>query len=217
MSKIDQYRTISSISTGEYREKGSKFIALAYPFNTEENLKDIIHQLKKEHLKARHHCYAYKIGTDGNNFRMNDDGEPSGTAGKPIFGQIEKSELTNILVVVIRYFGGTKLGTSGLIRAYKSSTLDALSKANIISKTKIKRIKIQFEYDKMGDLLNAIKKLKMDIIAKSFDETPFVIIALPDSETGDSLKALKASLEGKSVEEIDEDYKVENIIFEIDE
>ena len=128
MALIDQYLTLAASATGEYREKGSKFIAYAYPLDDAEKLKYIIPEIKKEHFKARHHCYAYKIGRDGNNYRFNDDGEPSGTAGKPIFGQIEKFGLTDVLIVVVRYFGSIKLGTSGLIRAYKTSTENALRK-----------------------------------------------------------------------------------------
>ena len=133
--KQDEYLTIVKSSEGLYKEKGSKFIALAFPVKTEEELKAIQLRLRKEYHDARHHCYAYRIGTSNMVYRTNDDGEPSGTAGKPIYGQIQSFQLTNILVVVIRYFGGTKLGVPGLIRAYKTATQDVFQNADIKLKT----------------------------------------------------------------------------------
>ena len=121
----DTYKTIDSPAEGIYKEKGSKFLAKAYPVRTEEQVKAIVEQLKEEYYDARHHCYAYILGPKGDKWRANDDGEPSGTAGKPIHGQLLSFNLTNVLVVVIRYFGGTKLGESGLINAYKTATHDA--------------------------------------------------------------------------------------------
>ena len=130
----DTYRTIEGTSTGIYREKGSKFIAIARPVCTEDEIKSIVEDLRKEYYDARHHCYAYILGAKGEKWRVNDDGEPSGTAGKPIHGQLLSFNVTNVLVVVVRYFGGTKLGVSGLINAYKSATQDALQNATVITK-----------------------------------------------------------------------------------
>ncbi|MEM6700850.1 MAG: YigZ family protein, partial [Bacteroidota bacterium] len=129
----DQYKTLAAPSTGEFKDRGSKFFAYAFPVETETEVATALEQVKKEHFKARHHCYAYRLGMDKNNFRANDDGEPSGMAGRPILGQIDSWELTDVFIVVVRYFGGTKLGTSGLINAYKKSAMDALEQAEIIT------------------------------------------------------------------------------------
>ena len=128
----DSYRTIKTLSQGLYKDKGSKFMAFAYPVSEQESIKPIIDDIKKTYHDARHHCYAYMIGYQRQIWRANDDGEPSGTAGKPILGQINSAELTNILIVVIRYFGGILLGTSGLINAYKCAAADAISNAEIV-------------------------------------------------------------------------------------
>jgi uncharacterized YigZ family protein len=131
---LDTYLTIAATSLGEFKEKGSKFLAYAYFVSNESDIKEKLDLLKKEHFKATHHCYAYRLGTDGKNYRANDDGEPSGTAGRPILGQIDSFGLTNLLIVVVRYYGGTKLGTSGLINAYRESAKEALSNAEKIEK-----------------------------------------------------------------------------------
>ena len=131
----DTYNTITAASEGLFTDRGSKFIAYAFPIKSEEEIKEYLEEIKKEHWKARHHCYAWRLGIDGNTYRANDDGEPSGTAGKPILGQLDSFEITDTLVVVVRYFGGTKLGVGGLINAYKSAAIDALQQVEIISKT----------------------------------------------------------------------------------
>ena len=121
----DLYRTVEVVAEGLYKEKGSKFLAFVYPVATEEQIREIITGIKEKYYDARHHCYAWRLGAAKNHFRMNDDGEPSSTAGKPIFGQIQSFDLTNVLIVVVRYFGGTKLGVSGLINAYREAAADA--------------------------------------------------------------------------------------------
>ena len=131
----DFYKTIAVPAEGLYKEKGSKFISFAYPVQTEEQIKGIVAELKDKFYDARHHCYAWMLGAGKKNFRANDDGEPSSTAGRPILGQIQSNDLTNILIVVVRYFGGTKLGVSGLIHAYREAAADALNHAEIIEKT----------------------------------------------------------------------------------
>src|SRR5690242_1989774 len=131
MDELYKYRTLAANTTGEFKDRGSKFLAYAYPIQTTKDVKEHIQALKKEHPKAVHYCYAYRIGTDGKEFRANDDGEPSGSAGRPILGQIDSSGLTNVLVVVVRYFGGTLLGVPGLINAYKTATMEALAKVPI--------------------------------------------------------------------------------------
>ena len=167
----DTYRTIDGTSTGIYREKGSKFIAIARPVYTEDEIKVIVEDLRKEYYDARHHCYAYILGAKGEKWRVNDDGEPSGTAGKPIHGQLLSFNITNVLVVVVRYFGGTKLGVSGLINAYKSAAQDALQNAKIITKTVDDIFNINFSYLAMNDIMRIIKDLNIDINEQQFDNS----------------------------------------------
>lgn len=157
----DCYRSILALSTGIFKDNGSKFLAFAYPITKEEEVKPIIQQLKKEYFDARHHCYAYRIGHTGAIWRFNDDGEPSSTAGRPIYGQILSAELSDILIVVVRYFGGIKLGVPGLIRAYKSSTVDAIANANIIEKIATQTFNIIFDYLQMNSVMKALKDLSI--------------------------------------------------------
>jgi uncharacterized YigZ family protein len=153
----DTYKTIETPSEGLFKDKGSKFIAYAYPVSEEEEIKSIIQSLKKEHYSARHHCYAYRLGDKGQTFRVNDDGEPSGTAGRPIYGQILSNNLTNILIVVVRYFGGTLLGVSGLINAYKSAASDVLSNSKIITKIVKEKLNLEFDYIIQNQVMKVIK------------------------------------------------------------
>ncbi len=165
----DCYKSILSLSTGIFKDNGSKFLAFAYPVTSEEEVKPIIQQLKKEYFDARHHCYAYRIGHTGAIWRMNDDGEPSSTAGRPIYGQILSSELSDILVVVVRYFGGIKLGVPGLIRAYKTSTADAIANATIIEKIATEPFKIIFDYMQMNSVMKRLKDLSLTPTGQQFD------------------------------------------------
>lgn len=165
----DTYFTIEVPSEGIFRDKGSKFIAYAYPFKEEQQLKDIILELKALHPKARHHCWAYRLSPDRTVFRVNDDGEPSGTAGRPILNALLSRNVTNILVVVVRYFGGTLLGVPGLINAYKTATQDALDQANIVEKTVNDIYNIEFEYLQMNDVMRVIKDENVTILNQYFD------------------------------------------------
>lgn len=165
----DIYHTIAGPSEGLYKEKGSKFLAYAWPVESEEAIKEHVSELKTRYYDARHHCYAWQLGTDGMNFRANDDGEPSGTAGKPIHGQIRSHELTNVLIVVVRYFGGTKLGTSGLIHAYKTAAADALAQAVVVEKTVNTQFTLRFPYEAMNDVMRVVKEEEPQIIEQSFD------------------------------------------------
>jgi len=149
-----------------FKDKGSKFLSFAFPVKDEKEIKTKVDQLRKEYFDARHHCYAYRLGADKQVFRVNDDGEPSGTAGKPIFGQIVSKELTNILIVVVRYFGGTLLGTGGLINAYRTASLDALTNASIIQKYVYAVYGIEFDYLQ----LNQVMKIAKDFDAEVFDQ-----------------------------------------------
>ncbi len=165
----DCFKSISEPSTGLFKDNGSKFLAFAYPVTTEEEIKNIIQQLKKEYFDARHHCYAYRLGHTGAIWRMNDDGEPSSTAGRPIYGQILSAELSDILVVVVRYFGGIKLGVPGLIRAYKSSTADAIANATIIEKIATEPFKIIFDYLQMNTVMKKLKEMSLTPTNQQFD------------------------------------------------
>jgi len=165
----DTYQTISSSSQGIYKEKGSKFIALAFPVSSEEDIKLQLAVLRKEYHDARHHCYAYCLGYDKSAWRVNDDGEPSGTAGKPIFSQIQSKELTNILIVVIRYFGGIKLGIPGLINAYRTAAREALEQASIVTRTVKEIYEVSFEYPLMNDVMKIIKEEHVDILGQEFE------------------------------------------------
>jgi uncharacterized YigZ family protein len=165
----DIYKTIKSPSEGLFKDKGSKFLAFAYPFTDENQVKTIIEPLRKEHFKAVHFCYAYRIGMDKTNFRVNDDGEPSGSAGRPILNVLLSKEITNILVVVVRYWGGTLLGVPGLINAYKSATEEALVNAEIIEKTVNEIYQITYGYVQMNDIMKVVKDFDLKIINQKFD------------------------------------------------
>lgn len=167
----DVYKTIEKESTGYFKDKGSKFYSYAFPLKEEDEVKDIMFKLKKEHHSARHHCYAWRLGTADIKTRANDDGEPSSTAGKPILGQLQSYDVTNILVVVVRYFGGTLLGVSGLINAYKNATIDALNKADIQSKIIENIYELKFEYPMLNPVMNTLKKEALNIVNTDFQES----------------------------------------------
>jgi len=155
----DAYKSIAARSEGLFKDNGSRFIAFAFPVETPDQVKDIVDSLKKEYHDARHHCYAYRLGYQGDVFRANDDGEPSGSAGRPILGQIDSLGLSDILVVVVRYFGGIKLGIPGLIRAYKTSTADALAAATVIEKVAGKNFRLDFDYMAMNAVMKVLKDM----------------------------------------------------------
>lgn len=167
--KEDTYKTITDISEGIYTEKRSKFIAVALPVRTHEEIKSYLEQYQKKYYDARHVCYAYMLGHERKDFRANDNGEPSGTAGKPILGQINSNELTDILIIVVRYFGGIKLGTSGLIVAYRAAAAEAIAMAEIIEKTVDEDITIGFEYPFMNDIMRIVKEEEPEILEQSYD------------------------------------------------
>lgn len=169
IAQTDTYRSIEAASEGLFKDNGSRFIALAYPVETEEQVKDIVAGLKKEYHDARHHCYAYRLGHLGDRFRANDDGEPSGSAGRPILGQIDSAGLSDVLVVVVRYFGGIKLGIPGLIRAYKTSTADALEHAKVVEKVAGLSFRIRFDYLDMNAVMKVLKDLSLPVSGQIFD------------------------------------------------
>ncbi len=165
----ESYLTIEAPAEALYKEKGSKFLAFAYPVDSVDKVKTVLAELKKKYYDATHHCYAYVIGFDKEEFRMNDDGEPSSTAGKPIYGQLQSKNLTNVLVVVVRYFGGTKLGVSGLIKAYKASAELCLDVAQIVEKKVRSLYKISFPYEKMNAVMSLLKQFSAEQREHNFD------------------------------------------------
>jgi uncharacterized YigZ family protein len=197
----DTYKTILQPSIGEYKEKGSKFIAYAAPVFNKEEWQAYLDKIKKEHPKAQHHCFAFRVGVRGEIYRTNDDGEPSGTAGRPILGQITALELTNILVVVVRYFGGTLLGVLGLIQAYREATADALRQATIVERVVEDLVTLTFDYSKMSDVMNALKMLQIQLLQQDFSEVATLIIAIRQSETENTLLRLRAAVGKLHLEE----------------
>lgn len=179
MNQITTYRTLKSPIQAEIKDKGSRFLAFAYPVQTAEQVKKHVDDLRQEHHKARHWCYAYRLGVDSNQFRANDDGEPSGSAGRPILGQIDSFELTDVLVVVVRYFGGTLLGVPGLIHAYKTSTQMALEKAQIIEKNIEKTVRIRCEYPYLNEAIRIAKNHQAEIIEQDLQLDCRLTVRIP--------------------------------------
>lgn len=168
-TQSDLYKTIAETSEGSFKDKGSRFLSFAFPVTNEEEIKKIVGELRKNYHDARHHCYAYRINPENPSYRVNDDGEPSGTAGKPIYGQLLSNDLHNILIVVVRYFGGTLLGTSGLINAYKLASADCIHNAKILEKKITALFEIRFPYEKMNLVKRIIKEENIDVIHQIFD------------------------------------------------
>jgi uncharacterized YigZ family protein len=189
--KEDLYKTLKSPSEGFFKDKGSKFLAFVYPFENESEIKNIIEPLRKEHFKAVHFCYAYRIGLDRTNFRVNDDGEPSGSAGRPILNVLLSKEITNILVVVVRYWGGTLLGVPGLINAYKSATEEAIANAEIIEKTVNDIYQITFGYIQMNDIMKVVKDFDLKIRNQQFDNQCVVELEFRQSITSQVIGLLE--------------------------
>lgn len=165
-NRIDYYTSIQAPSVAEFKDKGSKFIAYAFPIEDVAQFKTLLQNIKTEHPKANHHCFAYRIGIDGNNFRASDAGEPSGSAGRPILGQIDSKNLTNVLVIVVRYFGGTLLGVPGLINAYKTATALALQLVPTVKKAIQKKVQLDFDYTKMNEVMQWVKKYEGTVTAQ---------------------------------------------------
>jgi uncharacterized YigZ family protein len=191
MTEPDFYYTIEQASVAEFKERGSKFIAYSFPIIVAYDFKKNLQQLKKEHPKAVHHCFAYRIGTDGNNFRSGDDGEPSGSAGKPILGQIDSKQLTNTLVIVVRYFGGTLLGVPGLINAYKTATALALQLAPVVQKQVEIEHTIQFDYTQMNEVMMVLKQYQCTVINQEMQLFCSIKAGIPKRSLQDVLYHLK--------------------------
>lgn len=188
----DTYKTIKKPSEGTFRDKGSKFIAYAFPFNNEEELKETLASVKSNHPKARHWCYAYRLSPDRTVFRVNDDGEPSGSAGRPILNTLLSNELTNILVIVVRYFGGTLLGIPGLINAYKNATQEAIDTAKIIKKTLDDVYKIDFDYLHMNEVMRIIKEDNLKIHKQDFDNRCSITLSIRQLQVNQVINKLES-------------------------
>jgi uncharacterized YigZ family protein len=168
MSVSDTYKTLKNPTTGIYKEKGSKFLAFAFPVSDEQEIREIQLKIRKEHHSARHHCFAWRLGHENEEYRINDDGEPSGTAGRPIFNQIKANDLTDILIVVVRYFGGILLGTSGLTNAYRQAAADAISQGEIIEKVVEDLIEVHFDYLAMNEYMHIVKEMQLKQLRSEF-------------------------------------------------
>ena len=178
----DEFKTIKDSSEGYYTEKRSKFLAFAHHVESIDDIKALLAQYRKKYFDARHVCYAYMLGAERQEFRANDDGEPSSTAGKPILGQINSNELTDILIVVVRYYGGVNLGTSGLIVAYREAAADAIAHATIETRQVEERISYSFTYPQMNDVMRIVKDMNPRIISQTFDNTCEIVLSIRKSE-----------------------------------
>ncbi len=195
----DKFLTISHTSEGIYKEKGSRFLAFAYPVETEEEAKDYLKALKKKYYDARHHVYAFRLGADMQTYRCSDDGEPSNSSGPPVLGQIQSAGLTNILIVVVRYFGGTKLGVPGLINAYRSAAADAIAQNEVVEKFEEDVFSVYFSYLVLNDVMKVIKDMQPQQLAQNFDNSCEMKLAIRQAE-GPALREKLLHIEGLTIE-----------------
>ena len=195
----DVYRTIEADAEALFKEKSSKFLCFAYPVTTEEQIRERLEVLYKKYYDATHHCYAWRLGPRGESFRANDDGEPSSTAGKPILGQLLSHEITACLIVVVRYFGGTKLGVSGLIEAYKTSAAEVIAAAKVVERTVDERIEVRFSYMAMNEVMKVVKDLQPKIVEQCFDNLCTMTLTIRQSLSEQLLTRL-SKVEGAQAE-----------------
>ena len=195
----DSYLTLAEPAEALYKEKGSKFLAYAYPVSSEEQIRECLDALRKRYYDATHHCYAWRLGADGQNYRVNDDGEPSSTAGRPILGQLLSYGVTDVLVVVVRYFGGTKLGVSGLIAAYKESAAAVLSAAQIVERTVDVRFEVEFGYLVMNDVMRVVKEMRPEVLEQRFDNLCTMRLSIRAGRA-DALRERLQKIEGIQIE-----------------
>ena len=188
---MNHYHTIEKTSVAEFKDRGSKFLAYAFPIQSVEDFKKRLKELKEEHPKAAHHCFAYRLDVDGNNFRSSDDGEPSGSAGKPILGQIDSKGLTNVAIIVVRYFGGTLLGVPGLINAYKTSSSLALQLTAIIQKPVLVQYELHFDYTLMNDVMMVVKRFGLNVIHNEMQLFCRMVIGIPKENLALTLDKLE--------------------------
>lgn len=171
MCNKDTYKSVADKTEGLYKELGSRFISFVFPVETQDQVREIVSSIRKEYHDARHHCYAFRLGLDGSDYRASDDGEPSGTAGRPILGQIDSAGLSDVLIVVVRYFGGIKLGVPGLIRAYREAASDALSKADVVEKVAGCWYRVEYDYSLMPEVMKIVKDMNIPQRAQNFGTT----------------------------------------------
>ncbi len=193
-NEADFYLTIGQTSNAEFKDRGSRFIAYSFPIETADDFKKHLAELKKEHPKAVHHCFAYRIGLDGNNFRVSDDGEPSGSAGRPILGQLDSKQITNTLIVVVRYFGGTLLGVPGLINAYKTAAALCLQTTTVIQKPIEVNYELHFDYTKMNDVMMIVKQCNCTVINQETQLFCLLKIGIPKARLEEVLYKFKELL-----------------------
>jgi len=191
MDSVLNYKTVTLNSNGLFKDKGSKFIAYTFHVNSLESIKNKLTEVKEKEYAARHHCYAYRIGFDGKTYRANDDGEPAHSAGDPILGQIDSFELTNVLVVVVRYFGGTKLGVGGLINAYRTAAKESFENNKIVTKAVRTQYQLKFEYPAMNDAMRYIKQFKADILSQELVMNCTINVELDKEKSLDFLEAIE--------------------------
>lgn len=191
MEAEDSYLTIAAAAEAASRERSSKFLSFAYPVQCEGQIREILDGLRKKYYDATHHCYAWRLGPAGASFRANDDGEPSGTAGRPILGQLLSNDLTDCLIVVVRYFGGTKLGVPGLIAAYKESAAEAIAAAEVVRRTIDRTVRVDFPYIVMNDIMRVIKDEQPKIVSQEFDNLCTMVLAIRESRAAELIEKLK--------------------------
>ena len=207
-SEADTYRVPAGPADGEFRDRGSKFIAALRPVRDEAEALAAVEAQRQLHPKCNHHCYAYRLGIGDDRYRANDDGEPSGTAGKPILAQIDKDGLSDVIVVVSRYFGGTKLGTSGLIHAYREAARRALDATVATDRVLTRSVTLTFDYTLMSPVMSALSQLGLEMADQDFTEQARVTLELPRSEVSDTLRQLKAAVAGVYLEEVNDEFSV---------
>ena len=213
----DYYLTPLAATAAEFRDRGSKFLAHLQPVRDEAAALEVVEERRRAHPKCNHHCYAYRVGEGPDRYRANDDGEPSGTAGRPILGQIDKAGLSDVVIVVSRYFGGTKLGTSGLINAYREAARLALAEVDIGRRELVTPVTLHFGYGRMGDVLSALSSLGVEMADQEFGATCRVLLHPPRTRARALVRELKAAVAGVYLEEIDEEFEVEGLRIELAE
>lgn len=195
----DHYRTIEKPSTAEYKDRGSRFIAYAFPVTDINGFKQKLAEIKKEHPKATHHCFAYRLGLDGTHYRVSDDGEPSGSAGRPILGQIDSKQVTNVLIIVVRYFGGSLLGVPGLINAYRSAASMALQVTPVVQKPVLTNYRLQFDYTQMNDVMRIVKQFDCIVLKQEMQLFCLMEIAIPKERSEEILNKINELMIGEVI------------------
>ena len=211
----DFYKIPARSSEGEFRDRGSKFVAALRHVRSEEEALAVVEEQAKLHFKCNHHCYAYRLGPGQDRWRANDDGEPSGTAGKPIMGQIDKVGWSDVVIVVSRYWGGTKLGASGLINAYREAARLSIEAGESTLQPLIKTVVLRFGYELMSPVMSALSSLELEMAEQDFGETAVVRLELPRSTVPATVRELKAAIGGVYLEEVDEEFVVEGLVVEV--